>query len=90
MTHTFGKVEVGVCWQRLERYHGWISLRSIESEQDMSPARYGFRPERINVDYRLWLRQKTELAMLRFLVTVQLLGILVLAIAVGYLMFSWY
>jgi hypothetical protein len=68
-----------------------MDFSALESEQqELSPRSGYFRPERINIDYRLWLRQKTELAMLRFLVTVQLLGILVLAIAVGYLMFSWY
>lgn len=85
MTHLFGTVEVGVSGRL-----GIMDFSALESEQESTPTRYGFRPERINVDYRLWLRQKTELAMLRFLVTVQLLGILVLAIAVGYLMFSWY
>lgn len=62
------------------------------NDLDQEPLLRGhlFGPDRINVDHQLWVRQKTELAMLRFLVIVQLMGIAVLAVAVGYLMFSWY
>ncbi|MCB9470139.1 MAG: hypothetical protein H6677_17840 [Candidatus Obscuribacterales bacterium] len=49
-----------------------------------------FSDERINVDYRLWLKQKNEIVALRYLVAMQMLGIFVLAVAVAYLMIGWY
>lgn len=49
-----------------------------------------FTDERINVDYRLWLKQKNEIVALRYLVAMQMLGIFVLAVAVAFLMIGWY
>ena len=50
----------------------------------------GMCPERINVDYRLWLQQKTENEVLKGVVIVQLFGIVILAVAVAVLMFRWW
>ncbi len=46
--------------------------------------------DRIVIDYQLWLKQKTEIMALKFLVTMQIIGIVILATAIGYLLFRGY
>lgn len=62
----------------------------VDEEMKRIANTESFLNERINVDYRLWLSQKNELVALRFLVTMQLLGIVMLATAIGILMVRAY
>lgn len=63
----------------------WLNL------ENMSPDDFRlFTDERINVDYRLWLRQKNEIVALRHLVVFQMLGIFILALTVSIMMIGWY
>jgi hypothetical protein len=50
----------------------------------------GSTEEGVDLYYTLWHRQKSELLALRFLVAMQLIGIFVLSITIGCLLFRGY
>jgi hypothetical protein len=71
----------------LKRVSEPLSIFGLTGDHLPDPETTG---EGVDLYYTLWHRQKSELVALRFLVMMQLLGIFVLSITIGCLLFRGY